>query len=79
MRRLADSTVSLSHGVVNGGAGGAENEGLGSPTAFCNPPEETDIVAAIRSLAPPHQFTLISPKFPQGAQLPHMLLPSTYN
>lgn len=72
--------MSLLHGgVTEERVGGAENEGLGSQATFCNPPEETDIAATIRSLAPPLQFTLISPIFPQGAQLPNELLPSTYN
>ncbi len=57
--------------------GGAESEGLGSQATFCNPPEETAIAATIRSLAPPLQFTLISPEFPQGAQLSYELLPDT--
>lgn len=72
------STVSLNHGGATEERR-AESEGLGSQATFCNPPEETDIAATIRSLAPPFQFTLISPKFPQGAQLPHELLPGTYN
>lgn len=42
--------------------GGAESKGLESPAAFCNPPEETGIMATIRSLATPLQFP---PNFPK--------------
>lgn len=80
MSRSAGFAVSSSpHGVLAEGRGGAESQGLGSQATFCSPPEETDMAAIIRSLAPPLQFTLISPKFPQGAQLPHELLLGTYN
>lgn len=60
---------------VDRGPGGAESEG--SPEE--NSAEEMDMAAIISSLAPPLQFTLISPKFPRGAQLPHKLLLSTHN
>lgn len=58
------------------GVHGAENIELGSQSAFCNPPEEVNMAATIRNLAPLLQFTLISPNFPKELNYPTCCSPA---